>query len=237
MMNLKIKRIVDMTRIIDSKDPNWQKDEQWGAQDRDKLIKVEPYVYVPDRCLVEDITMWSHLGTHIESPYHQYMLRGGKSIGELPIETFAGEGIVINMSYVGMEEDMEKVRERADRMGVTGKLITDEDMKPLDKKIKKGDIVFFYTDWEIPDIPLIGTSAAHWLVDKGVKCVGVSEQGIIMSFGGHSALLENGIPMVEDFINCDQVVDKRIFLVCAPLRIVGLGGTPCRAFAIEFEEK
>lgn len=234
---MKIKRIVDMTEIIDAKDPNWGKEEQWGAQDRDKLIKVDPYIYVPDRCLTEDITIWSHLGTHVEAPYHQYMFKGGKTIGEMPIDCFAGEGIVINMSYVGMEEDMDKIRERVERMGVTGKLLNEDDMKPLDKKIKKGDIVFFYTDWEIPDVPLIGASAANWLAEKGVKCVGVAEQHIILSLGGHSALLEKGIPIVTGMTNCDQVVDKRVLLVAAPLRIVGLSATPGRVFAIEFEEK
>jgi arylformamidase len=233
---LKIRHIIDLSETIDAKDPNWQKDDQWGAHIRDKLIEVDPYIYVPDRCLVEDIRIWSHLGTHMEAPYHQYMFKGGKTIGEIPVETIVGEGLIVNMSYVGMEEDMEKVRERAERMGVTGKLLNAEDMKPLENKIKKGDIVLFYTDWSIPDIPLIGAEAANWLIEKGVKCVGISDEHIIFSFGGHSAVLEHGIPIIETLVNLDQVKQERVFIVALPLKIVGIGGSPARVIAMEFEK-
>jgi len=76
---VKPKKIVDLTRKLDPTDPNWAKDPQWGATIPEEEIKIEPYIFVHDRCLCEWIRLWSHAGTHIEAPYHGYMVNRRRS--------------------------------------------------------------------------------------------------------------------------------------------------------------
>lgn len=238
---MKPKKIIDLSRKLDPTDPKWAKDEQWGATIPEEEIQIEPYIFVHDRCLCEWIRLWSHAGTHIEAPYHGYMVNSDVTIGDVPIETFVGEGYAIDMSFMGEEPDMAKKMERYERFSVSGPMITREHIQQYEKEnnieIKKGDIVLFYTNMAIPDIPVISGDAATYLVEKGVKLVGTNDDTIIYSFMAHLNLLTANVPLIEMLTNLDQLGKDKVLIVALPLPIKGIGGSPGRVLAItEWEE-
>jgi kynurenine formamidase len=53
------------------------------------------------------LTLTSHSGTHIDAPYH--LLPEGKRLGDFPLETFMGEGIVLDIR--SGEPDLSNVKE------------------------------------------------------------------------------------------------------------------------------
>lgn len=238
---MKPKKVVELSRLLNPTDPKWAKDEQWGATIPEEEIRIEPYIFVHDRCMCEWIRLWSHAGTHIEAPYHGYLVKSNVTIGDVPIETFVGEGLAIDMSFVGQEPDLAKKFERYERFSVSGPMVTREHIKQYEKEnnveIRRGDIVFFYTNMNIPDIPVISGDAAAYLIEKGVKLVGTNDDTIIYSFMAHMNLLQAGIPLVEMLTNLDKLGKDRVFIVALPLPIKGIGGSPARVFAITEWEK
>lgn len=47
-------------------------------------------------CNVHSMTIGSHTGTHVDAPYHFF--QDGKTIDELPLSTFIGKALVINLT-------------------------------------------------------------------------------------------------------------------------------------------
>jgi kynurenine formamidase len=178
-----------------------------------------------------------HNGTHIDAPAH--FIKEGEShiwINEMPLRTFWGPCAVIDLSFLG-------------KLGV----VTEEHIRQWEQKhgdIKKDDIVLLYFGWSklwrkrpedyefTHDWPGVGASAAEYLVEKGVKMVGVDTLAIDV-FGStenpaHYALLGNKISIIENLNNLDQMPERGYF-AALPLLIKEGSASPVRAIA--FVEK
>ena len=103
------------------------------------------------------LTIGTHVGTHIDAPLH--MIEGGKTLDQIPVETFIGRGVCVDVR--------------------NGKFNLDT-VKKAD--IGKGDIVLFYTGLSdhfnepevyFEDYPAIPEDVAEYLVEMRVKMVGV----------------------------------------------------------------
>ena len=79
-------RIVDLTKVLDPK----------TESRRCHLIRYNTGGPIPDFHTALDLT--SHLGTHCECPYHHF--ENGKSVGELPLTTFMGRAIYVNIDFL-----------------------------------------------------------------------------------------------------------------------------------------
>lgn len=79
-------RIVDLTKVLDPK----------TESRRCHLIRYNTGGPIPDYHTALDLT--SHLGTHCECPYHHF--EDGKSVGELPLTTFMGRAIYVNIDFL-----------------------------------------------------------------------------------------------------------------------------------------
>ena len=79
-------RIVDLTKVLDPK----------TESRRCHLIRYNTGGPIPDFHTALDLT--SHLGTHCECPYHHF--EDGKSVGELPLTTFMGRAIYVNIDFL-----------------------------------------------------------------------------------------------------------------------------------------
>ena len=79
-------RIVDLTKVLDPK----------TESRRCHLIRYNTGGPIPDFHTALDLT--SHLGTHCECPYH--LFEDGKSVGELPLTTFMGRAIYVNIDFL-----------------------------------------------------------------------------------------------------------------------------------------
>lgn len=159
------------------------------------------------------ITINTHFGTHIDSPFH--MFSTGKSISDYELDKFIGRGIVLDVR--GQHEiDVE-----------------------LDD-VKQNDIVLLWTnhiskarenDFYI-DPPTISSSFAEKLIAKKVKLVGLdSYSPDLPPFPIHKALLSNEILIVENIDNLKSIYNVNINIFVLPMKFNNLDGAPCRVIA------
>jgi len=173
-------------------------------------------------CNLTKISLSAHTGTHMDAPRH--FVASGKTMETLPLEAVMGPCRVIELKH--------------------RTVITVEELKPW--KLKRGERLLFKTrnstkSWKLAktstfDVEFIYIPAdtAHYLVDCGVRTVGVD----YLSVGGyqkdgvecHQIMLgaKNPIWIIEG-LNLAKIKPGRYELACLPLKIVGADGAPCRA--------
>lgn len=164
---------------------------------------------------VSKITMTSHTGTHVDSPYH--FIQEGNTIEKVNFSSIIGFSKVfeINSSKI----DIEEIR---------------------DLKIEKGDIILFKTSnsklWEIEDFSYdyvyITPKAAIYLAQKKVYTVGIDyiipEALDDPKRPVHQILLGQNIILIEG-LNFTNVPAGEYVLICLPLKILGNDAAPARA--------
>lgn len=176
--------------------------------------------------ILSEVTMSSHVGTHIEFPYHH--LKEGQDAAGFPVEKLIGEAVVLDFSFKK-----------------AGEAITLDELKAHEHKINKEDILLIRTDCDKffrtkqwIDFPHMTTEGVQWLIDeKQIKCIGTDGAGIDLlgtdRQPNHVLLFKNGIPMIESMTNLRLLQRERFLLFILPLRIEGLDACPVRIIAIE----
>jgi kynurenine formamidase len=175
-----------------------------------------------------ELDLASHLGTHLELPYHHN--NDWKDVTQFPIESFVGRGVLLNL-----------------RTARPNQLIGREDLDAADKgKVKPGDTVLLDSPFHSEPFsnacddrrPDLSEEAAYWFLEKQVKCVGWGD-GIAIEnnregcIAFHDLLLAKDILFLEVLKNLDQLRNEIFLIVYAPLPIVGLDSSPVRVVAIE----
>lgn len=179
-----------------------------------------------DWYIMQEIRLSSHLGVHVESPYHH--LKEGEDASQVPLEELVGPCIVLDFSHKsgGSAIMTDEVREAA------------KDMRPEDIVIiKTGLGKLFDTQEYFYRRPFIEEAAVEWLIERGMSAMGMDAAGLEKSGREdqpiHRLLARNGIPVIEDLANLHSLDEDRVFLIAAPLPIAGLDASPVRAIAIE----
>lgn len=206
---MKPQRIIDLTRKLTPGEPT----NSYGWKRRLELERIT-FPNQPTQ-IAHDLTVNSHLGTHIETPSH--MLQGqGMNIADFAPETFIGEAVLAEVTH------------RAPRGSVTA-----EDLENVTGgDVKRSDILLLWGRYKPEDRPSISLGAAQWIVAHGCKMLGFdSVDGIDPD--AHDLILGNNIPMLEEIVNLESVRGKRAFLVALPLPVVGLDSCPVRAVVLE----
>lgn len=176
-------------------------------------------------------TLGSHTGTHVDAPMH--FVKGGKTLDQLPAESFVGEATVLDFSNIK-----------------AGKEITASDLQEHASDVKKGDIVLLYTGlsrrWGDPrarrTITYLGGEGARWLVERGAKAVGIDYLSV-ERFGAkvpvaHVTLLSHGVPIIESLNkNLSRFTGQRVLLFCLPIKLGGRDGAPARAIVYPLRGK
>jgi kynurenine formamidase len=154
--------------------------------------------------LTQKITTVMHCSTHTDAPVH--VIEGREYIDEVPLSKFYGTAVVVDIPKGRWEK------------------IMPEDLEKATPKIEKGDIVIIHTGWHhfysdtkkyFAYSPGLYKEAGEWLVEKGVKAVGVDQQALDHPLGtaigphgpGGPLLLdvnaqyklETGHEVIEDF--------------------------------------
>ena len=159
------------------------------------------------------IHMGIHTGTHLDAPRHGII--DGKTIDKMPLSDAIGPARVIEIN------DVEAVRAEA--------------LKQY--QFKRGERVLFKTQnsarcWKtddfVADFVYIAPDAAQILADSGVRLVGID----YLSVGGppetHKIFLIAGVWLLEG-LDLSAVIPGNYNLVCLPLRLIGVEGSPVRA--------
>jgi len=154
-----------------------------------------------------------HTGTHLDAPRH--CIADGKSIDQMPLDDAIGPALVIE--------------------------IIDKEAVKLDEikqhKIERGSRIIFKTNNSqriskaatfIEDFVYITAGAAEFLVQSGVRLVGIDYLSVGGSPETHRILLGAGIWLLEG-LDLSLVNPGNYNLVCLPLKLLQVEGSPVRA--------
>ena len=175
--------------------------------------------------VVGEVTMMTHVGTHIEFPFHHW--KEGKDAADFPLDRLIGEGVVLDFS---------------DKQA--GEVMTLDELKArAGGRLKTGDIIFIRTDkdalYRTPDWndqPYFTNEAVEWLIATyqprvvGTDAAGFEVPGTDYQ-PNHLSMFKRGIPMVESATNLAAVGERRVKIFILPLPIEGIEASPVRIIA------
>jgi len=168
---------------------------------------------------VSMLTCDVHTGTHIETSLHFFP--EGDTVTQIPLDILIGDVFVAHIPATSV--------------------ITPEDLAVIN--IPEGtDRLLLRTDnselWDgsnrifQPDFAALNSDAAQWIVDRGIKLLGVDYLSVELlrdhTSHNHIVLLSGGVIILEglDLSNISQGFYE---LICLPLKLVGAEGAPARA--------
>lgn len=172
-----------------------------------------------DSCNTSLLRFPSHLGTHLDAPYH--FINHGKRLHEVDLDALIGPARLVDCSQAegcitraGLEQiDLDGARRVLFRTACRDWL----------------DDPAFH-----PDYVALDPEAAEYLVEREVRLVGIDYLSI-EPFGCegnrvHQVLLGNEIVVVEG-LDLSGLPEGDVEFICLPLKIRDGDGSPCRAVA------
>ncbi len=190
----------------------------------DPAVSIEPVLQIAkgDEANVSRLSFGDHSGTHLDPPVH--FVPGGKTVDQLDLNVLYGPARVVDLTRVEKAitaDDLERARIP---QRVTRVLCKTRNSEFWARAGFQKDFVAFAWD------------AAQWIVDRGIKLVGIDYLSAEL-FGGsepktHRILLGAGVIIVEG-IDLRNIAPGNYTLACLPLKIKDGDGGPARAILIE----
>jgi arylformamidase len=210
------KRIIDLTHVmIPGQEQYGLELTQRGARD------------TPTGDIMNDIYMWSHVGTHVEVPLHFYA--DGKDTASLPLDVFMGPAIRLDFRHKQVNQ-----------------AITLADVQAAGD-IQVGQHVILwegcehkYRTKESHQRPYITEEAVAWLLeDRKVRLLGTDSSGFevrgVAHHPNHTLFFKHDAAVLECLRNLGDIRNQHFYLIALPLPVKGLDACPVRAIAIEEE--
>jgi arylformamidase len=167
---------------------------------------------------VSMLSMGVHAGTHVDAPLH--FLDNASPVDFMDLEALIGPARVVHLTQEG--------HIGAEQLNSVG-------LPPATERL------LFRTRnsdrWTHPSAPFderfvaIAEDGARWLVDHGVRLVGVDYLSVApweASEATHRILLSAGVVIVEG-LDMTGVSAGAYDLICLPLKLMGAEGSPARA--------
>lgn len=213
----------------------------WGEEMTRKVF-ARGYVWS-----VEEVRLSTHSGTHVDAPYHYGpTLADGSpapTIDQVPLRWCFGDGVVLDMRHVDREVGITRadVEDQLAKIGY--------ELKPLDiVLVQTGTDKYFDQpryDFRHPGLRL---EATKYLLEKGVRMIGIDAWGIDRAFDvlvkdvlagkvefweSHFHGLEQPYLQIEKLANLDQLPRPFGFTVMAfPYKIRGASAGWTRVVAL-----
>ena len=165
---------------------------------------------------VSRLVMGTHTATHVDAPRHFF--DDGPGVDALPLDLLIGRSRVIDLPHRG---------------GITEDHLAEaglrEDLRVLLRT--PNSALWNSSSGFHQDYTYLTEGGARYLVDQGVKVVGVDylsvEQFHKAGAPAHHALLGNGVVVIEG-LNLSEADAGQYEMYCLPLRIAGADGAPAR---------
>jgi arylformamidase len=217
-------KAIDLTHVIDPKKVQRKFSiETIGAETvNHNVVRMEGQWYI-----MTNISMVSHISTHIEVPYH--LFPDGYDLATMPIDSYYGEAVVLDFTDIQKRVPItaERVAAAAEKAG----------------GIRKGDIVLCnlgyadrYGEDSYAESPYFSNEAIHWLANSGMKLMGVDAGGVEIPASeehvNHAALFEKNIPLIENVANLNALPNSRFMVYAFPMAIAGVESFPVRVVAV-----
>lgn len=175
---------------------------------------------------VSRLEIGAHTGTHIDAPVH--FVPGRKGIDKLVLDTLIGSAYVADLTNVEGEIHAHDLARANIPQGTVRLLCKTTNSSLWSKLPSKFDANFVG----------ISPHGAKWLIDHGIKLVGVDYLGVerFESVGNgaptHHALLDAEMIIIEG-LDLSNVQAGNYKLICLPIKIKNSDGAPCRAILEE----
>jgi arylformamidase len=166
---------------------------------------------------VSRITFGSHTGTHVDAPRHFF--DDGAPVDTLSLDVLMGPALLI-----AVEPDL---------MAVSSEQLKQHDLTHVTRVLIRTRNSGFIREREFrKNFTYLAPDGAQYLVDNGVKLVGVDYLSVEQFHSGHHrthrTLLEHGVVIIEG-LDLSEPPPGVYELRCLPLRLTGLDGAPARA--------
>ena len=188
-----------------------------------KLINTSNYE--KDGFMETSISIYSHVGTHMDPPAHIYPDR--TTLDEFPASQFVGKGLVIDCRDLNEGED-----------------ITIDCILKYGKKAEKVDFLLFNTGWDkywgndkyFGDYPCVNDEVLDYVLNGNYKGIGFDTIGIDPvsdeNLSRHKKLFKDkDIVNIENLKNLELCRDEIFNFSCCPLKVENSDGAPVRAVA------
>ena len=169
-----------------------------------------------DSANVSKILMGTHSGTHVDAPKH--FLDDKPGVDAMPLDLLIGRARVIDVPVRGGITEA--------HLAASG---LREDLRVL---LRTPNSALWNSHQGFrEDYTYVSEGAARYLVEQGVKVVGVDylsvEQYHKPGAPAHHALLGNGVIIIEG-LDLSEAEPGQYEMYCLPLRIEGADGAPAR---------
>lgn len=181
--------------------------------------------YEKDGFRETSISMYSHVGTHMDPPAHIYPDR--TTLDEFPASQFVGKGLVIDCRDLNEGDD-----------------ITIDCILKYGKKAEKVDFLLFNTGWDkywgtdkyFEDYPCVNDEVLDYVLSGNYKGIGFDTIGIDPvsdeNLSRHKKLFKDkDIVNIENLKNLELCGDEIFNFSCCPLKVENSDGAPVRAVA------
>jgi arylformamidase len=208
------KRIIDLTHVM------IPGQEQYGLE-----VSQRGERHGPTGDIMSDVSMWSHVGTHVEVPLHFYA--SGKDTAALPLELFMGPAIRLDFRHKQVNEPITLADFQA-----AG------DIQPGDHVVMWQGREDQYRTPASHQRPYVTVEALEWLLeDRMVRLLGTDSSGFEVrgadGHPNHTRWFAHDAAVLECLRNLGAIRQQRFYLVALPLPVRGLDACPVRAIAIE----
>lgn len=189
-----------------------------------------PASFTPHSTLTDDgfqvtsMALGSHLGTHVDAPNH--FLPNAPGVDQLNLADLCGPAAVFNLKSKGNP----------------GSVIEIDDFKAHEDLFVPGARVIIDTGWSryygtntyFRATPVISVEACKWLAGRSIGLLGLDLPTLHTTAVAetHIPLLEAGTIIVESLNLRDLTGQASLHFFAAPLPLVGIDGSPIRAFAL-----
>ena len=206
-----MKKIIDISITLDSKIPIWPGSLSFELSWAKRMDK-------GDECNNSMIKCDTHVGTHVDAPFHFF--KNGETVENLLPDDFIGPCTVIHLP--GVKKITAEQLANANIPSNVERLL----IKTDNSKLWISQISEFKKDFVALD-----PDAAQWIVENGVRLVGIDYLSIGRYNNGnptHGILLNAGVAVLEG-LNLWEIKPGNYELICLPLKIAGAEGAPARA--------
>lgn len=220
---VRVHRIVDLSLLLDA-------DTQIYPGDPRTEIRSATTVEA-DGYNVLHLSFGSHVGTHVDAPYH--FLAEGARLEDLGLSPFCGRAVIADVTGHARRQP-----------------ITWRDLAPAAEHLdESGVILVLHTGWSeryhesdaYVDHPYLDPSACERILDAGVRTLAIDALNPDpttpdASFPVHRLWLGAGGVIAENLTNLSAVQAPDPLVCLFPIRLGGdADGAPCRAVALELD--
>ena len=198
----------------------------------------------------EDISISSHLGTHVDAPWHYGPVNEHTKypyIDEIPLEDLYMNACVLDFTDLcgsGALIDIDKLNLAFAKIDLDPQAIT----SPMAVLINTGASLVAMTEFKYHNYPGLDFDSASYLAQAGFKIIGTDATGIDRPFlqmaqdfhktqdkkhilGAHFALQGQDIYILQQLTNLKSVPPKNFKIACFPLKFKNASAAPARIVA------